>query len=613
MGMRPAVFVSLVLAGGALVAPATAGAARSAGNREVRPFFDSRSGAVAAAKPRSSRGRAALRSDLGRSGVLKIDPLTNTPRSLLKLKGALTAPAAGSRDAIARSYLRGNASALGLSAGDVDGLSLAKRVDAPKGLTLLRYGQAYRAIPAFDNGVRVAIDRAGRVLGVNGSPRHDLSVASVTPRISATDALRTLQRSVGLTRGVRVTSGPSGARRTTGFAGGEQARLTLFGAASGPRLAWRVDYKATSREHYDGVVDATSGRLLWRANRIKDYTGNVFDYYLGAPQGGTLRTQDLTSPGWLPATATNLTGPNAHTWSDVNDDNLAQPTEEVTPQSGDFNFAFTPFTVNGAPRCLPTHICGWDPVGDRSSWQTHRKQSATEAFFLVNKFHDHLAAAPIGFDAASGNFQDDDPLQNQSFDGANTDGLGGPDSNHSDNANMDTPPDGQSPTMQLYLFEYFDSLPQFDYLGDDAATIWHEYTHGLSNRLVVDQDGVGALNSAHAGAMGEAWSDWYAEDLLEREGFESDDPEVAGEIDIGEPSDAAPHVTRSEAIDCAVEDTDQGGACPGGVATGPGGYTLGDFGSIAGVPEVHGDGEIWVQTLWDLRRALVAAAGSDAA
>jgi extracellular elastinolytic metalloproteinase len=614
MGMRPAVFVSLVLAGGALVAPATAGAARSVGSREVRPFFDSREGAAAAATPRSSRGRAALRSSLGRSGVLKIDPLTNTPRSLMKLKGALTAPAAGSRDAIARSYLRGNASALGLSAADVDSLTLAERENAPGGLTLLRYRQAYQGIPAFDNGVRVAIDRGGRVLSLNGSPRHAISVASVTPRISATDALRALQSSVGLTRGVRVKSGPSGARRTTAFASGEQARLTLFGAAGGPRLAWRVDYKATSREHYDGVVDATSGRLLWRANRVKSFTGNVFDYYLGAPDGGTLRDQDLTTPGWLPSTATNLTGPNAHTWSDINDDNVAQPTEEVTPESGDFNFAFTPFTVNGAPRCLPNHICGWDPVGDRSSWETNRKQSATQAFFLVNKFHDHLAAAPIGFDSASGSFQGDDPLLNQSFDGANTGGDGGPDSDHVDNANMDTPPDGQSPTMQLYLFEYLDGLPQFDYLGDDAATVWHEYTHGLSNRLVVDGDGVGALNSAHSGAMGEAWSDWYAEDLLTREGLETDNPDVSGDIDLGEPSDPEPHITRTEAIDCPVGSgsSDPDTACPGGANTGPGGYTLGDFAKIVGGPEVHADGEIWVQTLWDLRQNLVDAFGSEA-
>jgi hypothetical protein len=61
-----------------------------------------------------------------------------------------------------------------------------------------------------------------------------------------------------------------------------------------------VDYKATSREHYDGVVDATSGRLLWRANRVKSYTGQRLRLLPRRPDGGTLRTQDLTTPGWLP-------------------------------------------------------------------------------------------------------------------------------------------------------------------------------------------------------------------------------------------------------------------------------------------------------------------------
>ncbi len=32
-----------------------------------------------------------------------------------------------------------------------------------------------------------------------------------------------------------------------------------------------------------------------------------------------------------------------------------------------------------------------------------------------------------------------------------------------------------------------------------------------------------------------------------------------------------------------------------------GGYTFGDFGTVLGSPEVHSDGEIWTQTLWDLR------------
>ena len=52
--------------------------------------------------------------------------------------------------------------------------------------------------------------------------------------------------------------------------------------------------------------------------------------------------------------------------------------------------------------------------------------------------------------------------------------------------------------------------------GDDAGTVWHEYTHGLSNRLVTNDDGSGALSTPHGGAMGEAWSDWYALDFLHR-------------------------------------------------------------------------------------------------
>ena len=41
--------------------------------------------------------------------------------------------------------------------------------------------------------------------------------------------------------------------------------------------------------------------------------------------------------------------------------------------------------------------------------------------------------------------------------------------------------------------------------------------------------------------------------------------------------------------------------CPGGLATGTGGFTYGDYGKVFAGPEVHSDGEIWVQTLWDLR------------
>ncbi len=52
-------------------------------------------------------------------------------------------------------------------------------------------------------------------------------------------------------------------------------------------------------------------------------------------------------------------------------------------------------------------------------------------------------------------------------------------------------------------------------------------------------------------------------------------------------------------------------SCPNaGGSAGGGGYTYGDFAKIRGGAEVHDDGEIWAQTLWQLRMRLIDAYGS---
>ena len=43
---------------------------------------------------------------------------------------------------------------------------------------------------------------------------------------------------------------------------------------------------------------------------------------------------------------------------------------------------------------------------------------------------------------------------------------------------------------------------------------------------------------------------------------------------------------------------------PGHARGRPGGYTYGDLGNIVGFPSFHAAGEIWAQTLWDLRGAV---------
>ena len=65
---------------------------------------------------------------------------------------------------------------------------------------------------------------------------------------------------------------------------------------------------------------------------------------------------------------------------------------------------------------------------------------------------------------------------------------------------MSTPPDGTPPLMQMYLFHFPGTTDEEEPFlptssAFDPSVIYHEYTHGLSNRLVVDADGNSTLLS----------------------------------------------------------------------------------------------------------------------
>ncbi len=86
--------------------------------------------------------------------------------------------------------------------------------------------------------------------------------------------------------------------------------------------------------------------------------------------------------------------------------------------------------------------------------------------------------------------------------------------------------------------------------------------------------------------------------------FPALDTAASGEVDLGEYTEytGGSRGCAREPIDCPRRRRPD--PLPGAVAVGTGGYTYGDFGRIAAAPEVHADGEIWAQTLWDLRTAL---------
>ncbi len=594
--------------------PLASGAADSA-TGDKASFYDSRQDAssqqtlrvrTAQQAARAKPGLKSMRTALGAQGVLAIDPLTGTPSAISRLDGFLTGASTSAPATVVTSYVKANPDVFGLSSADLSTLHLRKDYVDVAGIHHISWVQYAGGVPVFGNGLKAAVAKDGRLINVQGSPLVGLGSANTATKVSAAAARSAAAKDVFGSPRAATAGAPTGSARTTKFSNGDAASLVAFQTVNGPRVAWQTLTTVKGRM-FAHVVDATTGRVLYRHNLTSDAnpTGLAWENYPGAAAGGTQNAVNLAQPGWLPADSTRLAGNTAHVFSDVNDDNTAQASEEVNIGSNSFKFPFVNFNAQvGPPFCSAQFKCSWDPTV-ASSWQVNRKQNAVQVFYYVSKFHDHLKAAPIGFTRAAGNFEavDGDAVSTQPDDGANLAG-GLPDSNHVDNANMSTPADGTSPTMQMYLF-HDPANPADPFLqgngGDEAGIVYHEYTHGLSNRLVVDAAGNSTLGNLQAGSMGEAWSDWYAMDFLTDEGFQTDTA-APGEVRVGNYVGHSQNLIRTQPMDCPVGTTST--ACPGTPGAGPGGYTYGDFGKIIGRPEVHADGEIWGETLWDLRAAL---------
>jgi extracellular elastinolytic metalloproteinase len=580
VGRRPA-WVALLglLAGLVLLAvPVRAQARRAPVATRVVPdtgvAYDARlrhRGPIAA---RASAARTRLRRKLGRSAIVDSDPLTGGLRLLGKRDGYLTGRSSAGPRRIALDYVAAHPAAFGLDHGDLGSLELTRSYRSQGGIVHLQWRQTYRGIPSFDQGLEANVAADGRLINVGGAPRADLAVASTKPTISAADALRVVAASAG----ARV--GRGGLRRTS---------LVLFGDSVRERLAWRVLLSADAQHVFDAVVDASTGALLYRNNLVKEATGLAYDNYPGAAFGGTQALKDLTP--WL-SSGTQLVGPNAWVYADPS--NTSTPVT-IPSSGGNWNYGQTAVPASSCP---PVG-CSWNSATP-SSQTTNRNQGGTQLFFFINRFHDHLRDAPgIGFNAASGSFDGADPVYGEVDDGAST-GCAG-----MNNGSMIVFPDGNQGVMQISLWSSICEPGVFDVNGaDDAFIVDHEYTHGLSQRLVTSPDGFGALDGQQSGAMGEGISDWYSLDYLVAAGLWPDSA-APGELRAGVYENVG---VRTQPFDCPVGAS--AAVCPGSGSAGSGGYTYGDFGKILGFPEVHADGEIWAETVWDLRSALIAAHGA---
>jgi hypothetical protein len=279
------------------------------------------------------------------------------------------------------------------------------------------------------------------------------------------------------------------------------------------RLCWDVILTPrSSRAMFRVLVDADTGEVWLRRNLtsdISDASYRVFTSdsptpfspgYSGIgnanqPAGVsrtlmTLKALDTTaSPnGWINDGVNETQGNNVDAHTDLDDNNVADTPRPQGSPSRVFDFALD---------------LTQEPTGS-----SYRKASVVNLFYWCNWMHDRLYQ--LGFTEAAGNFQ----VDNFGRGGLGNDRVraDAQDGGATNDAVFATPPDGSAPRMQMYLFN--GSTPNHD-SDFDTEIILHEYTHGLSMRLV--GGGVG-LSELQSGGLNEGWSDFYSLALLAQSG-----------------------------------------------------------------------------------------------
>jgi hypothetical protein len=371
------------------------------------------------------------------------------------------------------------------------------------------------------------------------------------------------------------------------------------------RLCWNVVLKIRSRgESFRVLVDANSGEVLLRRCLTAYVTNSTFRVFTsdspspfspGNPTPLTnqppLTTRALVtfaalntnaSPnGWIDDAVNETRGNNVDAHLDRNDND--QP-DLPRPQGS------------------PFHV--FDPSLDLTqSPLLSGSASVVQLFYWCNFMHDKLYE--LGFTEAAGNFQ----INNFGRGGAGNDPVlaDAQDGGGFNNANMDTLGDGISPRMQMYLWD--DPITDID--GSlDAEIVLHEYTHGLSTRLVGGGIGIFALQ---AEGMGEGWSDFYALALLSEPADDVNATYAMAGYATHQYSGLLqnyyygirryPYSTDLAKNPLTFRDIDPSQASPHiNVPSNPA------FGG-GGANEVHNMGEVWCIALWEVRANLITKHG----
>jgi len=206
----------------------------------------------------------------------------------------------------------------------------------------------------------------------------------------------------------------------------------------------------------------------------------------------------------------------------------------------------------------------------------------TNLFYWNNIIHD--VAYHLGFDEASGNFQENN-YERGGF-GSDYVNAEAQDGGGTNNANFATPPDGSNPRMQMYLWS---GTPQID--GDlDNGIILHEYGHGISIRLTGGASNSGCLNNQEQ--MGEGWSDYWGMMLTMKDTDQGPDRRGVGTYALNQATNGNGIRTYPYSTDMSINS-----------------HTYDD---IKPISAPHGVGSVWCAMLWEMTWGLIDEHGFNA-
>jgi hypothetical protein len=549
----------------------------------------------------------------------------------------LTAPSGAKHSEILRNFIKDNTNLIGVNTNQADSLKVTADYTNPDGnLSYAHLEQFINDIPVFRGEIKAGFTKNGEMFRIinNLAPGMEYGSLSTDFR-DPLDAVKAAAGHINNDLGkldLNLNNADSDNLRTV-FGTGDWATTAekmYFPTEPGVAVpAWRVLIWQPVNAYYV-IVDAASGTMLWRKNITDDQTQPAtYNVYANAnslidvadspapitpgpidPSIGTQgvqtgrvnRTligneapnQGMNNLGWITDGANITDGNNVEAGVD-----LGAPNGVDAPVMGTnrvFNFNYNPPPGMPAPP---------DPITSQAS----RDGGVTQLFYTVNRYHDVMYQ--FGFTEAARNFQND----NFGRGGAGADRVSAEaqDSSGTDNANFATPADGGRGRMQMYRFT---QTPNRD--GSlDTDIVVHEFTHGLSNRLIGNGTGV-----AGARGMGEGWSDWYAMALQS----EPTDP-INGIYSTGA-------YATFQAFGLGSTNTYYGirrfpyavRAFTGGANNRPHNpLTFGDLNTPCVIndgafpaafsgscTEVHNAGEIWASLLWEVRARFITRLGGAA-